>query len=428
MILVGSQRAGAINLADHLMNIHENDHVSIHELCGFAGRDLHEALQEAHAVSKGTKCEQFMFSLSVNPPKDQDASEQDLLDAINRAEKAVGLDGQPRAIIFHEKQGRRHAHAVWSRIDADTMRAINLPHFKNRLMTLSRELFLDHGWELPNGLRRDGGKSPLNFTLDEWQQAKRLGLDPREIKLSFQEAWKHSDSKKAFQHALEDRGYFLCRGDRRGFVAMDIHGEVFSVPRMLGIKTKEVAARLGDPQDLRSVDDTRSIIAGKLTDHIHRYIDQVDERHTREMAPLDQQKQVMKQAQRKERQTLKTKQKERWQQETRNRAKRSRKGLAGLWDRVSGRAKAIKEHNEREAWDAAKRDQQQRDDLVMAHLKERRILQEKMDALRRKHAHNRKILARDLAQTMRMGERQFEQDQTIQRQQNKSREYRGPQI
>ncbi|MEM9733864.1 MAG: relaxase [Pseudomonadota bacterium] len=404
MILVGSQRAGAINLADHLMNTHENDHVTIHELRGFVGRDLHEALQEAHAISKSTKCEQFMFSLSVSPPKDQDASEQDLLNAIERAEKTVGLDGQPHAVIFHEKQGRRHAHAVWSRIDADTMRAINLPHFKNRLMTLSRELFLDHSWELPNGLRRDGGKSPLNFTLDEWQQAKRLGLDPREIKQSFQEAWKHSDSKRAFQHALEDRGYFLCRGDRRGFVAMDIHGEVFSVPRMLNIKTKEVAARLGDPQDLQSTDQTRSAIAEKVTDHIHRYIDRVDEHHTREMAPLDQQKQAMKEAQRKERQTLKAKQKERWQQESRDRARSLRNGLAGLWDRVSGRANAIKDQNEREAWDAAKRDQQQRDDLVTAHLKERRILQEKMDALRRKHALNRKILARDLAQTMRLSD------------------------
>ncbi len=78
------------------------------------------------------------------------------------------------------------------------MTAINLSHFKNRLKNLSRELFLDHGWELPNGLRRDGGKSSLNFTLDEWQQARRLGLHPREIKQAFQDAWKQSDSKKAF--------------------------------------------------------------------------------------------------------------------------------------------------------------------------------------------------------------------------------------
>lgn len=73
-----------------------------------------------------------------------------------------------------------------------------MPHFKNRLMTISRELYLDHRWELPNGMPRDGGKSPLNFTLDEWQQAKRLKLDPREIKQNFQEAWRRSDGIKGF--------------------------------------------------------------------------------------------------------------------------------------------------------------------------------------------------------------------------------------
>ena len=42
---------------------------------------------------------------------------------------------------MHEKEGRRHAHVVWSRIDADEMKAINLPHFKVKLRDLSRDLY-----------------------------------------------------------------------------------------------------------------------------------------------------------------------------------------------------------------------------------------------------------------------------------------------
>ena len=103
-----------------------------------------------------------------------------------------------------------------------TRRAINLPHFKNRLKALSRELYLENGWKLPEGLRRDGGKSPLNFTLAEWQQAKRLGCDPREIKEVFRNAWEKSDSLKALGAALAERGYFLAKGDRRGLVAIDV--------------------------------------------------------------------------------------------------------------------------------------------------------------------------------------------------------------
>ncbi|MCH2068868.1 MAG: relaxase, partial [Shimia sp.] len=107
------------------------------------------------------------------------------------------------------------------------MKAINLPHFKNKLRDLSRELFLDHGWVLPDGLATYGNKSPLNFTLEEWQQAKRQGLDPREIKQAFQQAWERCDSQVGFKNALEDRGYFLARGDRRGFVALDVDGNVY---------------------------------------------------------------------------------------------------------------------------------------------------------------------------------------------------------
>lgn len=58
-------------------------------------------------------------------------------DAIVWCEQKLGLENQPRVIVFHEKQGRRHAHCVWSRIDADTMKAINLPHTKLKLMDIS---------------------------------------------------------------------------------------------------------------------------------------------------------------------------------------------------------------------------------------------------------------------------------------------------
>lgn len=426
MILKGSQRSGAKNLSEHLMNDKDNDHVTLYELRGFVGRDLHEALAETHAISKGTKCEQYMFSLSFNPPKAEHASEQDLLDAIERAEKAVELDNQPRAIVFHEKEGRRHAHVVWSRIDANTMTAINLPHFKNRLMSLSRELYLEHGWDLPDGLRRDGGRSPLNFTLAEWQQAKRRKLDPREIKQSFIEAWQQSDSAKAFQNALEERGYFLAKGDRRGFVVLNIEGEVFSVARMVGVKTKEVKAKLGSPELFDSVDDTRIRIQSKVSDKLHGFIDEVDKKHEQDFEPLNQQRQAMVATHRDERSKLKLGQKEREQREAKERSLRLNKGLRGLWDKVTGQSSKVKNQNESEAWDAAKRDQQQRDDLVKAQMAERRKLQIQIEKLRRKHAQDRRLLAREISQTMRMAQ-QSERMQAMERQREQTR-YRGPSL
>lgn len=70
MILKGSQRSGGRDLATHLMRADDNEHIRVHELRGFASDNLKGAFKEAEAVSRGTKCKQYLFSLSLNPPED----------------------------------------------------------------------------------------------------------------------------------------------------------------------------------------------------------------------------------------------------------------------------------------------------------------------------------------------------------------------
>ena len=245
MILVGNQRGGAKDLALHLLK-EENDHVQVHELRGFASDNLVSALNESYAISRGTRCKQFLYSMSLNPPPDEQVGTQAFEDAINRAEERLGLTGQPRAIVFHEKEGRRHAHAVWSRIKADEMKAVHMFKDREKLMEVSRDLYREHGWKMPRGMMRSEERDPRNFSLAEWQQAKRAKQDPSEIKTAIKECWAVSDSRAAFEHALQSRGLKLARGDRRGFVAVDMTGEPYSVSRWAEVKTKDVRARLGE--------------------------------------------------------------------------------------------------------------------------------------------------------------------------------------
>ena len=216
MILKGSQRGGAQQLAVHLLRTDENDHVELREVKGFIADDLDGALREAYAISKGTRCQQFLFSLSLSPPEKERVPVDVFVEAIGDIEAKLGLRGQPRIVVFHEKNGRRHAHCVWSRIDAERMRAINLPHFKLKLRDVSRELFIEHGWHMPPGLVNSAERDPRNFTRVEWHQAKRAEHDPATLKGTFQDCWAISDSRKAFAQALADRGLYLARGDRRG--------------------------------------------------------------------------------------------------------------------------------------------------------------------------------------------------------------------
>ena len=110
MILKASQRSGAAQLSAHLLNDRDNDHITVAELRGFVADDLTGALQEVYAISNATQCKQYLFSMSLNPPTDHVATDDEFLAAIERAEEKLGLIDQPRAVVIHEKEGRRHAH------------------------------------------------------------------------------------------------------------------------------------------------------------------------------------------------------------------------------------------------------------------------------------------------------------------------------
>lgn len=400
MILKGSQRGGSKQLALHLLKTEENEHVELHELRGFMADDLESALREVSAVSKGTRARQFLFSLSLNPPGNERVSIEEFEEAIERIENKLDLDGQPRAIIFHEKNGRRHAHVVWSRIDTRAMKAINLPHYKLKLRDLSRELYLEHGWAMPRGLVNSRERDPKNFSREEWEQAKRAGQNPAALKGLFRECWLISDSKAAFAQALKARGYTLARGDRRGFVVVDFRGEVYAIAKWAGLKTKDVRDRLGDGKDLPSVEQAKMANASRMTEMLRRHVAEAEAAFRKRSEALAQRRNAIVERQRRERAQLEERQQERWARETAERSLRLNKGFRGIWDRLSGAHSRIVKQNESEAWEAMRRDRRERDALIETHLDERHGFHEIERKSRDGHSAEIAQLHRDMAAFM----------------------------
>lgn len=386
MILKGSQRGGGKALALHLLNAEQNEHVEIHEVRGFMSEEVAGAFKEAQALASGTRCQQYLFSVSFSPPETENVRPEVFEGAIAAIETKLGLEGQPRVVVFHEKEGRRHAHAVWSRIDAETMTAKQLSFFKSKLREVSKALYLENGWKMPRGLMDSKERDPRNFTLDEWQQAKRAGLNAADLRGMVQECWSVSDNRDAFGKALEERGLYLAKGDRRGHVVVSYEGEVFALSRLIDHKAKEVTAKLGKPDELRSVEDTKAHIAAAIAPRLGGYITEARRIARAAMQPLNDQRQAMQQHHADERRKLDVGQKQRWEAETRERAGRLRGGIMGLWDRVTGDYQKAKGKNEREAFFALQRDREQRQALVAAQLAERRALQERIRQTRTRHA------------------------------------------
>ena len=386
MILKASQRGGGQDLAAHLMNVSDNEHVLVHEVRGFASNDLRGAFKEAEAISRGTKCRQYLFSLSLSPPEHAAVSAAEFERTLTRIEDRLGLQGQPRAVVFHEKEGRRHAHCVWSRIDAETMTAKPMSFFKRKLVGISRDLYLEHGWQMPRGIAEAGNRNPTNFSLAEWQQAKRQGVDPRVIKETLQSVWARSDNARSLAKGLEERGYFLAKGDKRSFVVVGYDGEVHSLPRALGLKTKEVAARLGNGSALPSVADQQKTIAAKMTPAIRRHIAESRARFGHRSAELGKEKEVMTRAHRAARIKLTQSQQAEWLAETKARTARLPKGLSALWHRLTGKYQNVRGQNEAEAAQTLVRHAGQQQAMIERQHGERSQLQGGFKTLRKAQA------------------------------------------
>lgn len=400
MILHGNTRGGAKNLADHLMSP-ENEFVTLHSIEGFACDDLHGALKEAYGVSKGTRCRKFLYSLSLNGPPDQEISTDTYIDAAQRVEKELGLTGQPRAFLFHEKESadgksRRHMHAVWARIDPQSMKAVQISWDRKKLQSLSRDLFIEHGWSLPRGFINPEQKSMKNFTHDQWQQAKRTGKDPRAIKEAFQDAWAVSDSKAAFTEALRERGYHLARGDRRGYVGVDERGEVYSAARMIGIKTKEVRERLGDENVLPSVEEAKDRVANEMLPTLGKFQNELEAKKQKHIAEIKERKATLVEQQKTQRNALTQKHEARKVQEALARQARYRGGVKGIWDRLSGTHKKISVDNAKLAELGQRRDRAEQDALVFKQMTQRKVFSTQVHEQKQDYLLRRQSLKQDV--------------------------------
>ena len=73
-----------------------------------AAEDLRGALREMEAVASGCpNCKRPFYHASINTQADERMTRRSSgTQAIDRLEEELGLTGQPRAVVVHEKEGR----------------------------------------------------------------------------------------------------------------------------------------------------------------------------------------------------------------------------------------------------------------------------------------------------------------------------------
>lgn len=252
MIIKGSSRASPSQLARHLQRADTNERVEIIQLDSPTG-NLKEAFRDWQLLSTGTRGTKGLYHANIDPDARYQMTPEQWQRAVDVLEKELGLEGQPRAVVMHEKHGRQHVHVVWQRTDIDTMTLVadsfNYKAHERASLTLEREF----GHEIVPGkhAKRDREKQPelpkAEISHAEWQQGERAGTDPRAFKDAITALFRRSDNGQALQAALEERGLILAKGDRRDYVIVGGDGQVYSLARQIkGVTAKDLRAFVAD--------------------------------------------------------------------------------------------------------------------------------------------------------------------------------------
>jgi hypothetical protein len=128
MVIKGKARGGASALAGHLERRDTNEEVRLRELRGVTARDVRGALREMDCMGSGAASVRTLYHAAINTAPGERLTDEQKQLAVDRLEKELGFEGQPRIIVEHLKKDREHLHVVFLRIDTDRMVAIPDSH------------------------------------------------------------------------------------------------------------------------------------------------------------------------------------------------------------------------------------------------------------------------------------------------------------
>ena len=176
-------------------------------------------------------------------------------------------------------------------------------------------------------------------------------------------------------------------------MVLDQGGNIHALgKKTLGVSTKDVRERLGDPRDLSGLEDAKNQHAAMMGDTLDRLGRELEDRKTHHLQLFEQRKAGLIARQQAERQALFETIEARQEEEVKQRQEKFRSGFGGLWDRLRGEYKRLQEQNEKEAYDSLIRDRQQKDQFIFQQLEQRREL----DAMRRREEERFEAQHRDL--------------------------------
>ena len=204
-----------------------------------ATQDLKEALQDMQIAVKMTKGKAGLYHAQINPAIGENMDGGQWKYAVDEMERRLGLDNQPRAVVYHEKKGRPHMHVVWQRTDTEKGRVIgnSNDYYIHKQLGRDLEKTFNHK-QLHNEFTNQWEK------MGERQQAERGGYNSvKQMKARVKSVWEQNPTAEKLRSALRKVGFELAKGKKTP-VILSKDGDIHSLARYSGAKAKAVRERL----------------------------------------------------------------------------------------------------------------------------------------------------------------------------------------
>lgn len=236
----------------HIHNIPTRDPDKAFRLMAYTAMNAQYLKQQAGVPLTGRKAKNgsvYSYSLAWHP--DQQPEKQTMLDAALETLGLLQLEEHEAVMVAHNDTNHPHVHVVCNLIHPETGKKTVPSYDRLILSAWAEEVERNEGLiyceqrVINNELRRNGRGEGRQFQLIKFREKIVQRTE------TVRQLYEQSDSAKALKAGLDDAGYTLAKGDRRGFVLVDKDGEVYALARQLeNQRAADIRARLKDVGEL----------------------------------------------------------------------------------------------------------------------------------------------------------------------------------
>jgi hypothetical protein len=235
---------------NHLTNTEENERAELKQIRGLRADTVREALEEMQRQARiNPRVKNFMYHADFNPRRDEVMTEEQRDRAIEIFEKERGIPANaPRIIMEHVKNGRKHWHVIWYRLD-EQGRPFSDKHDAIIAHTAAAKIAAEFGFEqVISPLTRKPGTPRPERAPKPWEMLRGMKsqIDVRDVTAEVTDLRQQCASGIEFHAALETRGYILARGDKiiagePALMIIDPAADEHHLPRRIkGMNSKQV--------------------------------------------------------------------------------------------------------------------------------------------------------------------------------------------